>query len=82
MAALSLVMLFLASCGAPRAVTTTMTDYTFKLSQSTAKTGNVTFRIVNNGSIVHEAVVIQTDLAADKLPKGADGDIDAGKSAT
>lgn len=79
LAALSILLLVLSSCGAPGPVTVTMSEYAFKLSQPNAKSGKVTFRIVNSGSIVHEMVVVQTDLAADKLPKGADGDVDEEK---
>ena len=79
LAALSIVLLVLSSCGAPGPLTVTMTEYAFKLSQPSAKSGKVTFRIVNTGSIVHEMVVVQTDVAADKLPKGADGDVDEDK---
>ena len=79
LAGLSILLLVLSSCGAPGPVTATMTEYAFKLSQPTAKSGKVTFRIVNSGSIVHEMVVVQTDLAADKLPKAADGSVDEEK---
>ncbi len=78
-AVFSVLALVISSCGAPGPVTMTMTEYAFKLSATSAKSGNVTFRIVNSGAIVHEAVVIQTDLAADKLPMNADGDVDEEK---
>jgi uncharacterized cupredoxin-like copper-binding protein len=78
-AVFSVLALLISSCGAPGPVTTTMTEYSFKLSATNAKSGDVTFRIVNSGGIVHEAVVVQTDLAVDKLPMNADGDVDEDK---
>jgi uncharacterized cupredoxin-like copper-binding protein len=48
-----------------------MTVATF---QSTAKAGNVTFKVVNVGTIEHELVVLKTDTAFDKLPINNAGD--------
>jgi uncharacterized cupredoxin-like copper-binding protein len=77
--ALSLGLLILAACGAPPPITTTLTDYAFTLSQASAKNGKVTFRMTNSGSLVHEFVVVQTDLAANMLPMNADGNVDEEK---
>jgi uncharacterized cupredoxin-like copper-binding protein len=69
-------------------------EYSIKLDQQSAKTGKVTFRIRNTGKKIHEFVIIQTDRAANALPKKSkdriseDGtvaeapDIKPGKSAT
>jgi len=46
------------------------------LNASSAPAGSVTFTIANEGPSVHEFVVFKTDLAADQLPTGADGDVD------
>ncbi|MDZ4718281.1 MAG: sulfocyanin-like copper-binding protein [Roseiflexaceae bacterium] len=77
--ALGVALLALSSCGTPGPITTTLTDYAFKLSQPSAKNGKVTFRMTNSGSVTHEFVVVQTDLAADKLPMNADGNVDEEK---
>jgi uncharacterized cupredoxin-like copper-binding protein len=48
--------------------------YTIKLSQDSAKAGQITFHITNNAqSVTHEFVIFKTDLPADQLPKTADG---------
>jgi uncharacterized cupredoxin-like copper-binding protein len=41
------------------------------LDQSTASAGTVVFDVKNAGTIVHEFVVIKTDVAPDKLPASA-----------
>ena len=49
-------------------------QYTIKLSQDSAKAGQVTFHITNGTqNVTHEFVVIKTDLDAANLPKSADG---------
>jgi uncharacterized cupredoxin-like copper-binding protein len=57
------------------AVTAKETEFKIDLSTTTAAPGSVTFDITNGGTIVHEFVVMKTDLAADKLP------VDASKGA-
>jgi uncharacterized cupredoxin-like copper-binding protein len=49
------------------------------VNQTTTKSGKVSFKITNTGSVVHEFVIVQTDLAADKLPTTPDGDVDEEK---
>jgi uncharacterized cupredoxin-like copper-binding protein len=44
------------------------TEFKIDLSAATASPGSVTFQISNAGAVVHEFVVVKTDLAADKLP--------------
>lgn len=43
-------------------------EFKIELSATTAPAGSVTFQITNGGTVVHEFVVMKTDLAADKLP--------------
>ena len=42
--------------------------------QSTVKAGNVTFKVINVGTIEHELIVLQTNTAFDKLPVDNAGD--------
>ena len=50
------------------AVTAKESEFKIELSATTAPAGSVTFQIDNGGTVVHEFVVMKTDLAADKLP--------------
>ena len=50
------------------AVTAKESEFKIELSATTAPAGSVTFQINNGGTVVHEFVVMKTDLAADKLP--------------
>ncbi len=47
---------------------------TLRLSPATAPAGDVTFVVKNNGTIVHEAVVLKTDVPFDQLPITYGGD--------
>src|SRR6266540_740387 len=67
------------SGGTSGPITAGMKEYAFDLSSSSAPAGKVTFKITNNGKITHEFVVLQTDLAFDKLPMTADGSVDEDK---
>ena len=70
------------SCGAAAAATktptvnATLTDMVISVDRTSAPAGLITFVVKNNGAVVHELVVIQTDLAPDKLAPDAD---EAGK---
>ena len=44
------------------------------MSRSSVPAGDVRFVVKNDGSIVHEAVVLKTDVAFDKLPIADGGD--------
>jgi uncharacterized cupredoxin-like copper-binding protein len=55
-------------------VNTELGEYYIKLSQTSVPTGKVTFAVTNAGKMEHELIIIQTDLAADKLPMGREGD--------
>jgi uncharacterized cupredoxin-like copper-binding protein len=54
--------------GSATPVTAKETEFKIDLGASRSSAGPVTFQINNAGTIVHEFVVMKTDLAADKLP--------------
>jgi uncharacterized cupredoxin-like copper-binding protein len=64
-----------ASAGAGTTVTAALTEFKIELGATSAPAGPVTFGLTNTGTTVHEFVVFQTDLAADKLPLSADGTV-------
>jgi uncharacterized cupredoxin-like copper-binding protein len=75
MAAMAVIALVAAACGGGgggNSVKATAADFTITLDSSTAKAGEVTFSITNDGPSVHEFVVFRTDLAADQLPTTED----------
>jgi uncharacterized cupredoxin-like copper-binding protein len=74
-------LLLLAACGSPGPTTATLTDSSIQLSRNTASAGKVIFAITNatTSGEKHEFVVVQTDMAADQLPKNADGLVDEEK---
>ena len=47
---------------------------TVAVFQSTVKAGNVTFKVINVGTIEHELVVLKTNTPFDKLPVNNTGD--------
>jgi uncharacterized cupredoxin-like copper-binding protein len=53
------------------AVTAKESEFKIELGASSATAGSVTFQITNGGTVVHEFVVLKTELAADKLPVDA-----------
>lgn len=68
MIAVVAVTLGAAACGGGGGVKATLSNFKIELGSSTAKSGEVTFDIKNNGPSVHEFVVFKTDLAPDQLP--------------
>jgi uncharacterized cupredoxin-like copper-binding protein len=63
------LLLLLAACGGGgNKVGATLSNFKIDLDKSSAKSGDVTFNIKNNGPSVHEFVVFKTDLAPDALP--------------
>lgn len=48
-------------------VTAKESEFKLELSATSAAAGSVTFQINNAGAVVHEFVVLKTDVAADKL---------------
>lgn len=45
-----------------------LSEFEVSLSADTVPAGTVTFRLMNDGAVVHNFRVIKTDLAADELP--------------
>ena len=75
-----LVAPLLAACGGgssgPAAVDVTLTTYGISLSTATVKAGSVTFNVKNDATdLVHEFVVVKTDLPADQLTLDAEGNV-------
>lgn len=63
------LLLLLAACGGGgNKVGATLSNFKIDLDKSSAKSGDITFDIKNNGPSVHEFVVFKTDLAPDQLP--------------
>ena len=50
------------------AIAATLKEYSIKLSAATATPGAVTFTVTNAGTMVHEFVVLKTDIKAANLP--------------
>ncbi|HEV2250129.1 MAG TPA: cupredoxin domain-containing protein [Candidatus Limnocylindria bacterium] len=72
---LILATVVLAGCAAAAAapaaggtVNATLTDMKISVDRTTVKAGTVTFAVRNAGAVVHELVVIRTDVAQDKIP--------------
>jgi len=58
-----------ASASAPATnITATLSEYSIELSAATAPAGPVTFTVNNAGTMIHEFVVLQTDVQAADLP--------------
>jgi uncharacterized cupredoxin-like copper-binding protein len=77
LAAVLCLLAFLAACGAGNAVNVQYHGYRIAPSPASIKTGDVTFNLNNqDGQVLHEFVVAQTDLPADKLPLGSDAKVD------
>ena len=55
-----------------RTVNATLTDSKILLDQSTVPSGKITFNVKNGGTMVHEVVVLKTDVAADKIAPNPD----------
>jgi uncharacterized cupredoxin-like copper-binding protein len=66
--------LVLAACGSSTAsptgttITGTLTEFKIALSATSAPAGPVTFNVTNNGAIVHEFIILKTDVLAKDLP--------------
>jgi uncharacterized cupredoxin-like copper-binding protein len=61
-----------AACGGGGGVSANLSDFKIELGSTSAKAGEVTFKVKNNGPSVHEFVVFKTDLAPDALPTKED----------
>jgi uncharacterized cupredoxin-like copper-binding protein len=94
-------ILLLAACGGAGAtsggtVNATLTDSKIVVDTATVPSGKITFQVKNTGTMVHEVVVLKTDLPADKIPpdpdepgkmledgsKGESGDLNVGEAKT
>lgn len=59
-----------AAPGAGGTIKATLTDMKISVDRSSVPAGKVTFVVKNSGLVVHELVVLKTDVAQDKLAKG------------
>ena len=50
----------------------TLTEFEVTMSTTDVPAGEVTFNVTNEGTVEHEFVVFQTDLAEDALPEASD----------
>lgn len=60
------------SAGGATTVAADEKEFSIGLDKTSMPAGNVNFSIKNSGTVVHEFVVIDTDLAADQLPQTGD----------
>ena len=72
--------LSLSSCG-PQVINVSETeDFHMILSADSASAGEITFHVTNNATdMLHEFVVVKSDLAEDQLPLDSDGNVDEDK---
>ncbi len=76
MAAGMVLALVSSGCGGGgNSVDATLSNFEIDLDSSTVDSGEVRFKIKNNGPSVHELVVFRTDLAPDKLPTTQDAGV-------
>ena len=54
-------------------VNVSLKQFSVTPAMAAASAGDVTFHVTNAGSVIHEFLVIDTDLAPDALPTNADG---------
>lgn len=77
---LALLLFSIAGCGGgdgdESEVAVTLADYSVTASPASAEPGELTFDVRNSAGQVHEFVVAKTDLEADGLPTGDDGDVE------
>jgi uncharacterized cupredoxin-like copper-binding protein len=68
----------LAACGGPKTINVTETeDFHMQLDNTSARAGEITFHITNDATdMVHEFVVVKSDLGDGDLPLGDDGNVD------
>src|SRR6188474_3126685 len=58
--------------GGGATVDVTLTEFEVTMSSTDLPTGEVTFNVTNEGTVDHEFVVFNTDLAEDTLPEASD----------
>lgn len=67
----------LAGCGGGNWVGVDYNGYAIQTSRSSAKAGDVIFRIANlKGQVLHQLLIVQTDTLAGQLPLGANSQVD------
>ena len=64
------------SCGGGSTVTVELNEWKIVPDVTSVSAGEVTFVADNKGEDRHELVLLKTDLAMDKLPLDANGDVD------
>ena len=57
-----------ASSASSTTITATLNEFSIELSATTAPAGPVTFTVTNSGTMIHEFVVLKTDIQAADLP--------------
>jgi uncharacterized cupredoxin-like copper-binding protein len=58
--------------GAATTVNVTLSEFKVEFDTTDIPAGDVTFNVTNDGTITHEFVVFQTDLAEDELPESSE----------
>jgi uncharacterized cupredoxin-like copper-binding protein len=61
--------------GGGNSVDAALANFSITLDKSSASSGDVTFKLKNNGPSIHEFVVMKTDLAPDALPTTQDNGV-------
>ncbi len=56
-----------AEAGSRQEVSATLTEWEIQIDKNIAQPGEVTFRVANNGTKMHELVILKTDLPVDDL---------------
>lgn len=69
--------LFLGACGgtATSRVELTLTEYAIAVAPASVPAGSVTLAARNAGTMIHEVVVVRTELAPNALPVDANGSV-------
>ena len=68
--------LALASCGGDSGLKVELNEYTVSVTPASVDSGETTFSVENVGGVIHEFVVLKTDLASADLPLSDDGSAD------
>ena len=68
--------LVLASCGGDSGPKVELSEYAVSITPESVDSGETTFSVENVGGVIHEFVVLKTDLASADLPTSDDGSAD------
>jgi uncharacterized cupredoxin-like copper-binding protein len=75
--ALAALILLLAGCGPANRVGIQFSGYTIQPSTATVRAGDVVFNITNqNGQVLHQLLVVQSDVPAGQFHPGPDSMVD------